>query len=238
MKRTTRVEKDSLGNMVSKIEYANDSIKDGKAYYYYPMTDVIHKEITYKMGKAHGTYKEYYPTGTLKGTLEMLNDFAYGPIKAYYPSGRLEMEGTRNYDMLRGLIKCYFENGMLETLRMFNSSGEPYYTIQYDSSGRVIRDEGHVFHLPFDTRVAKRGEEFSTFIDVAVVPGKRTTIKMGLKGDKLKEIPIKDYRAIFKHTPYNLKDFVVVIQGTMTDENGKVKRDSAELSVFVYGEGK
>ncbi|MDX2001593.1 MAG: hypothetical protein SFW35_04135 [Chitinophagales bacterium] len=232
---TLKVERDSLGNVVSEIWYVNDSIKDSLAKYYYP-SGTLYRETNFKDGKKHGTCTEYYPSGVLKQKFEARSGFMYGPISMYYPSGKLEMEGQTVLSLLHGPVKFFSEEGKLLALRVF-SGDEPFYTIRYDAVGNIKSEEGSVLISASQIVVEKNEKLTFSAATVAVLPDRKTTVRLGLKGKNLKEVPIRDYRVQYTNKFKKSGEYTLVVEGTIADTTGRIiKKDTVEVKLLVLDE--
>lgn len=80
------------------------------------------EEGSYADSRKNGTWKTYYPSGTLKSEITYQNNRPNGYAKIFYEDGKLMEEGEWKNNRWVGTFKAYHENG--QTLYDFNYNNE------------------------------------------------------------------------------------------------------------------
>lgn len=81
------------------------------------------EEGAYVNGQKHGTWKAYYPDGTLKHQITFENGIAKGKASFYYPDGTLWEEGVWNEYCWTGEYRLYYPNGQAAYEWTYNQQG-------------------------------------------------------------------------------------------------------------------
>ena len=104
---------DSLGNKEIEESYKHGKF-EGSFRSYYP-DGSIKLEGEYVNNEMEGIWKKYYQNGQLMEEVEMHNNNENGPFKEFYENGNLKAEGTyREGDYEHGLLLLYNEQGVLD----------------------------------------------------------------------------------------------------------------------------
>src|SRR5690606_32649882 len=77
-----------------------------------------------KVGKEHGTWKEWYENGKLKYEINFFNGLLYGPAKYFYENGQLENEGYFFKGIPDSLLISYYPNGNKKEEGLFRSGAK------------------------------------------------------------------------------------------------------------------
>lgn len=110
---------DSLGNCIKITQFVNDKLQGEQSTFY---NKKLVEKTDFLMGKENGHYYDFYSsTGAIKSHRYMVNGIEYGL-------------GTEYYNLPNEVIKNSF---------YFNDSGKIYLKQYYDSSGKLLREEGH-----------------------------------------------------------------------------------------------
>jgi|GEM_PF-5328552 len=82
-----------------------------------------------------------------------------------------------SYRMLRrqfvGENITYYSSGRISNYTLFNTLGDSVYCVCYDSSGKIIKEEGKPFTAGITTRDAEAGVPFAMHIYIGYLPGWR-----------------------------------------------------------------
>ncbi|MBK7967994.1 MAG: toxin-antitoxin system YwqK family antitoxin [Bacteroidetes bacterium] len=79
---------------------------------YYSENDTLLTAIeNYKLGKAHGIWKTFYPTGKISDEITYVNGLKEGPIKRYFTNGSIKVDGRYKADTFEGTIVHFHMNG-------------------------------------------------------------------------------------------------------------------------------
>ena len=86
----------------------------------------------------------FYPNGKLEQSIMYINGEPEGHIYYFYESGALRAREIKKEGKTVGYAETFYDHsiGMHEAIRVFNDSGNLIYIKQFDTSGKVIREEG------------------------------------------------------------------------------------------------
>lgn len=86
----------------------------------------------------------FYPNGKLEQSIMYINGEAEGHTYHFYESGALKARGIMKEGKTVGYNETFYDHsvGMHETIRVFTDSGNLIYIKQFDTSGKVIKEEG------------------------------------------------------------------------------------------------
>lgn len=244
------VEEDSNGNLVSEINFINDTIKHGLAKYYYnPLpANILEEEIEYNYGMMEGLYKHYRKDGTLESKTEFKNNIVDGENYWYYENGKTRNESYWEKGKQYGGAKWYYSNGQLKSYIVLDYFGKRFYSIKWDSTGNKIKEDGEVFsknfiaiysddtsQTPIIENSVMKNKNVITRITVAQPPQTKTVIRMGeLNKNNLVELKINKFSANYVSLFSKSGEFNLVTVGVIKDLKGNtLKYDSIVTSITV-----
>lgn len=103
---------------------------------YYKIKLTLASEYTYRLGKLHGKFKEYYSDGQIKLEGEYNNGFQIGKEIFYSDGGRV-LSSIEYVSGEKKDAKTYFENGRLKKHSKYHYNFEIWYQ-QYNSAGKLL----------------------------------------------------------------------------------------------------
>lgn len=244
------VEKDGNGNLISEINYLNDTIIHGIAKYYYNPTpaNILEEEIEYSHGIMEGLYKHYRKNGTLESKTEFKNNLTDGQNYWYYENGKPRNESFWEKGKQYGDAKWYYNNGQLRSYIALDYFGKCFYSILWDSTGNKTKEEGEVFsknfvaiysidtsQTPIIENAVMKNKETITRITVAQPPQTKTTIRMGeLNKKNMINLKIKKFTANYVSLFSESGKYNLVTVGEMKDLKGNIlKYDSIVTRIVV-----
>jgi len=103
-----------FGDLLNVFQYQK-GILDGKQYLYYPQGDEsneikVMEEYECTQGLKHGSWKQYYPLGTIKGEGKYVNGEKQGRFIYYFSNGIIDMKGSFVDDKKNGVWFFYNSN--------------------------------------------------------------------------------------------------------------------------------
>lgn len=241
------VTKDSNGVIISKINYINDSIRDGLTRLYFD-NGVIGDEINYKNGLKEGWWLHFYQNSTLQSKRMYKGGIQDGPAYFYYEDGKLEHKEFWYQGQVFGGSYWYYKNGLLENYTSFDFEGNKRYKVEYDSVGNKTRDEGKLIGQVASNSVYDKKKKVADSIlanelfygHVSVANPPYTIVKVfmgGVYGNRMTdsiELPIINYLASFKRIYTKKGRHPLLFIGEMRDTTGiLLKRDSFKVDVIV-----
>jgi hypothetical protein len=244
------VEKDSNGNLISEINFLNDTIKHGLAKYYYnPIpANILEEEIEYNHGMMEGLYKHYRKDGTLESKTEFKNNIVDGENYWYYENGKTRNESYWEKGKQYGGAKWYYSNGQLKSYIVLDYFGKHFYSIMWDSTGNKIKEDGEVFsknfiaiysndtsQTPIIENSVMKNKNVITRITAAQPPQTKTVIRMGeLNKNNMVELKINKFSADYVSLFPKSGKFNLVTVGVMKDLKGNtLKYDSIVTRIVV-----
>lgn len=105
---------------------------------YYKIKLTLASEYTYRLGKLHGKFKEYYSDGQIKLEGEYNNGFQIGKEIFYSDGGRV-LSSIEYVSGEKKDAKTYFENGRLKKHSKYHDNYEIWHQ-QYNSAGKLIME--------------------------------------------------------------------------------------------------
>jgi hypothetical protein len=112
-----------------------------KEYY---STGQLFSETTYKDSLREGQYIQYYKNGEKQFTGSYYKDVLDGDFTGYDSLGNIQCKGYYSRGKPSGGIFCYYK-GHLVLYHEMDYSGDTYYAKTYDTtSGKLIKEEGHL----------------------------------------------------------------------------------------------
>ena len=112
------------------------SIDDYNYYGHLKKNLTLASEYTYRLGKLHGKFKEYYDDGQIKLEGEYNNGFQIGKELFYSEDGQV-LSSIEYVSGKKKEAKTYFENGRLKKHSKFHDNFEIWYQ-QYNSAGKLL----------------------------------------------------------------------------------------------------
>ena len=96
-------------------------------------------------GSRSGSWKEYYPDGSLKAEGEYDNGTRTGPWKFYHPNGKTEQTGKYNKEgKPEGTWRWYYDSGQLLREESYYRGKKDGMSEEYDAEGNLI-EKGEYF---------------------------------------------------------------------------------------------
>ena len=86
-------------------------------------TGVVYIKEHYRNGMRHGTYTEFHPDGSKRGSGEYVDGNKEGRFEYYYPNGKREKIETYKFAVKHGLFMLFSEEGK-EIGKLFYQQGE------------------------------------------------------------------------------------------------------------------
>jgi antitoxin component YwqK of YwqJK toxin-antitoxin module len=118
-------EYDGSGNIVSAKIYNDDGI-------------VLSEGIVNEAGNKTGSWKDFYPDGTLQAEGQYTDNRQSGTWKFYSREGKVEQTGSFAAGRTEGLWRWYFDNGsLLREEEYFQGRRDGSY-VEYDRNGNII----------------------------------------------------------------------------------------------------
>jgi len=74
---------------VTRVVHYKAGQRDGELIEHWPRTRKIKQTVPYRMGKVHGTVRQYYESGQLKREVQVWEDCFHGVDRQYYEDGEL-----------------------------------------------------------------------------------------------------------------------------------------------------
>ncbi|MEM9681414.1 MAG: hypothetical protein AAF901_13910 [Bacteroidota bacterium] len=210
----------------------------------------------------HGMYKSFYPDGSLKSEGKFVNDnpieyhkewYDNGQLKSklfylgnlhymgyhYYKNGHLMREANYNNGAYYGLFKEYYPNEKIYRYSCFDFGQKGVYSMEFDSLGRILLDEGVVFSPEFRTNYPldsiKLDSIFDLRITVAEPPSTKTiiVIEETLEDGKIiesQEYPIQGYTVFYKKKFESAGKHTLLIKGKIVDtSNGQLRKENVSI---------
>lgn len=233
-----KIERDSHGHIVSEIPYLNDSTIHGVAKYFNRITYKVQQEVEFKNGKKDGTSKQYDYYGNVILLSYFQNDLQHGPSMRYYSNGNLEEISYWFEGRAIGEAKRYFEDGKLKLLCLKDFDEKIYYSIQYDSTGKLISEDGVVF----SPHVIVYPNVDSLFVNDSV----NVHLMVASLENRFLEIVFEYSDTLFTYKPIDLRlthqrrftrggEYYLKIKGKMLSEEGDLLKENEIMYEFkVY----
>lgn len=234
----TRQYIDSSGKVISEIPYINDSIKHGLAKYFFENGNTS-TEAMYKHGKLHGITKTYSVSGQLRSLVNFMSDMREGECFWYYENGNIKEKSNWSNDKRIGNAYFYFQNGKLRTFTTFDFDENPQYLIKFDSTGKMLREEGRIlgqFKSIENLDSIPLNKPIELCISVSEPPQMKVSVVFGKYVNKqfvkMGSIPVKGNIAMHKinFTEYGTHNIVFV--GRLSDQAGHVLKCDSMVAVF------
>ncbi len=144
IKKKILIEKDSSGNVISKIEYyispTLDTVLEGKVVHLYP-NGKVEDSFRLNNGLEEGYIYLYDSIERLVSKRSFRNGKMDGLSFSYYPNGIVEAESLHK----KGEIiysRNFFPNGILKNYFIMKNNSESCYYLIKDSTGNIIKDLG------------------------------------------------------------------------------------------------
>ena len=129
----------SDGELTYTTNYTDDE-EDGAAKSFYGPSGIIKDEVTYKAGKAQGTYKSFTEKGAIATQGEFVDNQKQGLWTTYYPSGAVKEKTTYANGEITGEFTEYFENGQLSRKGNYTNKKIDGKLEDYDEDGKKYSD--------------------------------------------------------------------------------------------------
>lgn len=126
------------GKPVGVHRYFNEQGKiiNGKIYDDYG--DMLSEGVVDETGSKEGEWKDYFPTGELRGVGSYKNNLQTGRWAFYYKNGKKEQEGSYVRGLYDGLWTWYHEYGNVWREETYFNSREDGVSVENDEKGNII----------------------------------------------------------------------------------------------------
>jgi len=174
---------------------------------------------TFKDGKYHGIWTEWYDNGNRKFQGNRVQNMGNGLIRWWYENGQLKKQATYEKDIEHGAIIRWHDNGHLKQIRYFNDGKAFGGWTTFDTEGNVL-DEGDNKHLYyrsfFGENVAPNGFEETS----PSMTSDGNTMVFARYSDWVKKVP---YIAYLKNEKWEKKQLPIAdtIYNLAISPNGK-----------------
>ena len=111
--------------------------KHGQYLRYFPSSQNVHIQTTYKHNHIHGLYQEFYEESGLKNYYTYKHGRKEGVYKKFYETGQLEVLATYKHDKLVGEMKRFYKNKHLKAQLHFKDGKRTDTLKVYYPNGRL-----------------------------------------------------------------------------------------------------
>lgn len=135
-----------VNNNISSKETYKNGVQEGRTVVYFASEDnsnllKIGKEMYYSKGQLHGTYTEYFITGTVRKKANYVNGKLQGACISYQPDGKMLMEENYKEGKKHGFFRTFDDTGK-EIGRKFYQYGNEYTQEQTDKYIQQCKAKG------------------------------------------------------------------------------------------------
>jgi antitoxin component YwqK of YwqJK toxin-antitoxin module len=142
-RKRTMIKKNDKGTVISVEQYSDQNKLDGISTYYHD-NGRRKEEISYSNGLMNGWDIHYFDNGLPSSKINFVNGVRQGTSYWYYPDGKIEEQSDSRNGKQFGPSLFFYPNGRLETFSSFDFEQHNRYLIKYDSTGKLLREEGTV----------------------------------------------------------------------------------------------
>ena len=109
---------------------------------YYCDSLTIRKSVTFKNGKEHSSYLEFYENGNIKTKANYQDGMLDGDYLSYFEDGKIKNTGVYNRGKFIGSKYQYWDSGQIAEIRtMTEDSPLLGYVLYLNKSGREVTEE-------------------------------------------------------------------------------------------------
>lgn len=94
--------------------------------------------VSYRRGKRHGDYSNYYPNGRKRTQNAFVNGVCTGKSSEWYESGRLKKQGRRRQGGREGVWTEWHENGRKKSVSAYRRNRRHGRVTVWDERGRLL----------------------------------------------------------------------------------------------------
>lgn len=138
-------EMNKYGKVISELSYTKDSILDGPAMYYYD-NSILSDSLYYRNGLREGLHYHFDSLGNIESIIQFYKGKQDGAACWFYPNGKLQEKGFWWKGDAFGNYYWFSLNGNISSYCFYNFQGKCGYKIDFDSSGKKIREEGRMIN--------------------------------------------------------------------------------------------
>jgi antitoxin component YwqK of YwqJK toxin-antitoxin module len=119
--------------------------KTGKEKIEHYSNDTVKSLGYYKDTSMHGQFFWFYPDGKISQVATYVNGVVNGQLYQFYQSGALRSVFIYKDGKQVGYSEEYYDHsvGLLKAIRVFNENEKMIFIREYDSTGKIIRQEGN-----------------------------------------------------------------------------------------------
>jgi antitoxin component YwqK of YwqJK toxin-antitoxin module len=111
----------------------------GQCIIYFPGTEVVKEQFTFKKGMLHGTTISYYQCGDLKIKGEYKDGRLYGKWESWYEGGKKKYEVNYVNDTLSGNYMQWYQTGVLKEKGLYAENSRYGAWVEYDEAGMIVK---------------------------------------------------------------------------------------------------
>ncbi len=121
--------------------YLPDQIRPytGQCIIYFPDSEVVKEQMTFKKGILDGTMISYYSNGELKIKGEYKQGKLYGKWESWYEGGRKKYEVNYVNDTLSGNYMQWYNTGVLKEKGLYADNSRYGSWVEYDEAGMIVK---------------------------------------------------------------------------------------------------
>lgn len=212
----------STGNLLSEVEYLNDSIKNGVAKFFYK-NGQLQEQGTFKNNVKNGEYIAFFESGVVKERGHFRMGKPLGNFYYYYPNGNLRLYNAQDY------------------------KEDVFYVIKFDSTGQKVKEDGRIISPTVSSPTYKEryvvNDSLILEYCIAEPPGYNVDVLIGhyLKQGHAKRMirSFKPYQIVQSIATYQFKAsepglYLVVVAGELVDSLSKQsKYDTTYTTIEV-----
>jgi antitoxin component YwqK of YwqJK toxin-antitoxin module len=131
----------SENDLPEEIFYLPDEVHpySGKCLIFYPGTEAVKQEMTFKKGILNGTMTTYYQNGNIKIKGEYKNGRLYGKWESWYEGGKKKFEVNYLNDTLNGEYMRWYVTGVMKEKGLYANNMRKGAWIEYDEAGMILK---------------------------------------------------------------------------------------------------
>ncbi len=112
----------------------------GKCIIYFPDTDIIKEEMTYKHGILNGPMTSYYLDGNIRRRGVFVDGKLEGRWESWFQDGKKQYIVHYSNDTLNGEYFEWYKTGVMKQKGLYAQNKPIGHWIEYDEAGMVIRN--------------------------------------------------------------------------------------------------
>lgn len=109
------------GKLMARGKYL-DKKKDSVWHYFSDFDGVLLSEEIYENNLRTGTWRKFFPDGSVAETVVYVDDVEHGPWRQYFPNGNLKLKAEYINGKLEGLITIYHVNGQVHISGLYSNN--------------------------------------------------------------------------------------------------------------------